>query len=133
MRVRASEGAGGARSLEPPSARYPTRRGEVTCLDCRGHVRQNSLMHIGYAQALDDQRTLKFQFEALREVGCDGLFNDGGDNGSLAVRHMSGFTAMVKSLGQGDVPVVRRLDGGGRSASESIFSPHLYLWLGDRV
>ena len=74
-------------------------------------------MNIGYARVSTDEQNLELQLHALKEAGCDSVFEDHGISGAAITR--PGLTDALAVASQGDVIVVWKLDRLGRSL------PHL--------
>ena len=74
-------------------------------------------MNIGYARVSTDEQNLELQLHALKEAGCDSVFEDHGISGAVIKR--PGLTDALSSAGQVDVLVEWKLDRLGRSL------PHL--------
>lgn len=70
-------------------------------------------MIIGYARVSTEEQNLDLQIRALREKGCEVIYEDKGYSGALASR--PGLDEVIKILRKGDVLVVWRLDRLGRS------------------
>lgn len=69
-------------------------------------------MLIGYARVSTDEQHIDLQRNALREVGCERIFED---KVSGIVRARPGLDAALAALGAGDVLTVWKLDRLGRS------------------
>ena len=74
-------------------------------------------MIFGYARASTDEQILDLQIDALRDAGCERIFEDRGISGARAIR--PGLSRALAAAGQDDVLVVWRLDRLSRSL------PHL--------
>lgn len=77
----------------------------------------NSGMNIGYARVSTDEQNLDLQLHALKEAGCDSVFEDHGVSGAAIER--PGLNNALMRARCGDVLVVWKLDRLGRSL------PHL--------
>jgi DNA invertase Pin-like site-specific DNA recombinase len=75
-------------------------------------------MLIGYARVSTEEQSLKLQKTALRDAGCETIFEDKGISG--AVFRRPGFEALLTQIGAGDTLVVWRLDRLGRSLGHLI-------------
>jgi len=73
---------------------------------------------IGYARVSTDDQRLDLQLAALKEAGCDKMFQDQGATGSNMER--PGLEAAITALGPGDTLVVWRLDRLGRSLTDLV-------------
>ena len=74
-------------------------------------------MRIGYARVSTDDQNLDLQNDALREAGCERIFQD---KVSGAKGDRPGLNRTYEELRRGDVLVVWRLDRLGRSLKELI-------------
>jgi len=74
-------------------------------------------MNIGYARVSTDEQNLELQRHALKEAGCDSVYQDHGVSGAAIER--PSLTQALAHVGRGDVLVVWKLDRLGRSL------PHL--------
>lgn len=70
-------------------------------------------MIIGYARVSTDEQRLDMQLSALKEAGCEKIYQDQGATGANMERQ--GLDAVLKALTPGDTLVVWRLDRLGRS------------------
>ena len=75
-------------------------------------------MIIGYARVSTDDQRLDMQLAALKEAGCEKIFQDQGVTGSKMDR--PGMEAVIKALKPGDTLVVWRLDRLGRSLTDLV-------------
>lgn len=75
-------------------------------------------MKIGYARVSTDEQKLDLQMKALKNAGCDHIYEDYGVSGKTFER--DGLEAALSTLGKGDTLVVWRLDRLGRSLSKLI-------------
>jgi DNA invertase Pin-like site-specific DNA recombinase len=74
-------------------------------------------MKIGYARVSTDDQNLSLQYDALKNAGCEKIYEDR-LSGAAAVR--AGLTALLQTVRTGDVIVVWRLDRLGRSLKDLI-------------
>jgi len=70
-------------------------------------------MRIGYARVSTAEQSLDLQRNALRQAGCERIFEDHGVSGSAM--HRSGLDEALDALAENDTLVVWRLDRLGRS------------------
>lgn len=70
-------------------------------------------MKVGYARVSTDEQNLALQLDALTAAGCEKVFTDKGVSGASTER--SGLTKALRTVANGDVLVVWRLDRLGRS------------------
>jgi len=75
-------------------------------------------MMIGYARVSTSDQNLDLQRDALRQAGCERIFEDHGVSGTKRVR--PGLEQALATVGAGDTLVVWRLDRLGRSLSHLI-------------
>lgn len=75
----------------------------------RGHL-------IGYARVSRSDQVLDRQLDALREAGCDRVFDDHGVSGAQASR--PGLDAMLAYARPGDTIVIQSLDRLGRTTRD---------------
>lgn len=75
-------------------------------------------MRIGYARVSTLEQNLKLQLAALKNAGCERIFEDLGVSGKINER--KGLAAAMKSMKPGDTLVVWRLDRLGRSLGHLI-------------
>lgn len=75
-------------------------------------------MKIGYMRVSTEEQHLDLQREALRSAGCDRIFQDHGVSGAVSDR--AGLKKAMRSLKEGDVLVVWKLDRLGRSLPQLI-------------
>ncbi|GLK63343.1 recombinase family protein [Paracoccus kondratievae] len=75
-------------------------------------------MIIGYARVSTDDQRLDMQLAALKDAGCDKLFQDHGATGSNMDR--PGLEKVLRALKPGDTLVVWRLDRLGRSLTDLV-------------
>jgi DNA invertase Pin-like site-specific DNA recombinase len=68
---------------------------------------------IGYARVSTDDQSLGLQLDALRDAGCEEVFEDQGISGAVAKR--PGLSAALARCVAGDVLTVWKLDRLGRS------------------
>ena len=74
-------------------------------------------MLIGYARVSTQDQNLDLQIEALRQAGCERIFEDKA-SGSRAER--PGLTKAIEMLREGDAFVVWKLDRLGRSVKQLV-------------
>lgn len=74
-------------------------------------------MKIGYARVSTYEQNLDLQLDALKEAGCEKVFED---HGSGVKRSRPGFDEALSHLRKGDTLVVWRLDRLGRSLKHLI-------------
>ena len=74
-------------------------------------------MFIGYARVSTDDQNLDLQRDALKNAGCDRIFED---TVSGAKSERTGLTALMNVLRTGDTVVIWRLDRLGRSLKNLI-------------
>ena len=79
-------------------------------------------MLIGYARVSTSGQTLDLQKDALREVGCEGVYTDIA-SGTKAAR--PGLVEALDHLRAGDTLVLCKLDRLGRSVGLRRKIPHL--------
>jgi len=72
-------------------------------------------MKIGYTRVSTEDQTTALQRDALLSAGCDRIYEDHGVSGVAAKRPQ--FDRCIRSLCEGDVLVVWKLDRLGRSLS----------------
>lgn len=82
-------------------------------LSCCKWALQNGLMKIGYARVSTDDQNLDLQRRALKQAGCERIFEDHGISGMAVTR--PGLTKALAALKPGDTLVTWRLDRLGRS------------------
>ncbi len=75
-------------------------------------------MLIGYARVSTVDQNPQLQIEALEATGCERVFVDHGVSGSHAKRPE--LKKAVSALASGDVLVVWKLDGLGRSVTDLV-------------
>ena len=98
-------------------------------LDCRKNLMHNVGMKIGYARVSKEEQNLDLQIEALTDAGRDRIITDQRLSGTTAAEGRVGFSEAIELLGEGDLPVVWKLDRVGRSIAELI---HLMKLFGER-
>lgn len=98
-------------------------------LDCRKNLMHNVGMKIGYARVSKEEQNHDLQIEALTDAGCDRIITDQALSGTTAAEGRVGFSEAIELLGEGDLPVVWKLDRVGRSIAELI---HLMKLFGER-
>ncbi len=74
-------------------------------------------MLFGYARVSTDDQNLNLQKDALKEIGCERIFED---TVSGAKVERTGLTALMNALRAGDTVVIWRLDRLGRSLKNLI-------------
>ena len=74
-------------------------------------------MQIGYARVSTDEQNLALQLDALRQAGCEQIFQD---VASGATTKRQGLSGAIVRCSQGDVLVVWKLDRLGRSLIDLI-------------
>ena len=72
-------------------------------------------MKFGYARCSTDEQTLDLQRDALKDAGCERIYEDQGISGAQIER--SGLDQCLAEIGEGDTLVVWKLDRLGRSLS----------------
>lgn len=80
-------------------------------------MRQKLVRKIGYARVSRDDQNLELQRQALRDAGCEEIFEDQGLSGTFTER--PALDKALAAVGEGDTFVVYKLDRLGRSL------PHL--------
>ena len=70
-------------------------------------------MRIGYARVSTDEQNLALQLDALRDAGCEIIFQD--DGVSAVARFRPQFSAALDALRPGDVLVIWKMDRAFRS------------------
>jgi len=76
-------------------------------------TKERPRMRIGYARVSTAEQSLDLQRNALRQAGCERIFEDHGVSGSAM--HRSGLDEALDALAENDTLVVWRLDRLGRS------------------
>lgn len=82
------------------------------------HWREVLSMKIGYARVSTEEQKMDLQIEALKEAGCEHIFEDHGVSGRTFERQ--GLDAALAALKKGDMLIVWRLDRLGRSLAKLI-------------
>lgn len=75
-------------------------------------------MKIGYARVSTDEQKLDLQMKALKNAGCERIYEDYGVSGKTFDRN--GLETALGTLNKGDTLVVWRLDRLGRSLSKLV-------------
>lgn len=107
----------------PDQGRKRTRRdggkGDVVpdCFPLRAEHGME-FMIIGYARVSTDEQSLSLQIQALERTGCERIFKDKGISGRAFKR--PGLGSCLRTLAEGDILVVWRLDRLGRSLAHLI-------------
>lgn len=70
-------------------------------------------MRIGYARVSTDEQNLALQLDALRDAGCERIFQD--DGVSAVARCRPQFSAALEALQPGDTLVIWKMDRAFRS------------------
>lgn len=75
---------------------------------------------IGYARVSTDDQCLDLQIHALEKFGCDEIYFDEGVSGGLPPLERKGFKAARRSLQDGDILAVWKIDRLGRALKSVI-------------
>ena len=74
-------------------------------------------MQIGYARVSTQDQDLRLQYEALRQIQCDKIYDD---KASGAKASREGLTGALEMVREGDCLVVWKLDRLGRSVKDLV-------------
>ena len=74
-------------------------------------------MHIGYARVSTQDQDLSLQYEALRQVNCDKIYEDKASGAKIS---REGLTRALEMVREGDCLVVWKLDRLGRSVKDLV-------------
>lgn len=76
-------------------------------------------MIYGYARTSTDDQNIDLQISALKKLGCDRIFKDGGVSGATIRR--ASLETVMKLLEEGDTLAVWKLDRLGRSLKDILY------------
>jgi len=76
---------------------------------------------IGYARVSTEDQSMDLQLDALRNAGCDTIFQD--DGVSAVAKHRPGFEQAMRRMKAGDVLVIWKMDRAFRSLKNALDTP----------